>query len=54
MKKIIEILNKIFAPRIEKHYYYGNKMPKNADKIWNKANEAFEKMNEAFEELNKV
>lgn len=48
--KLSKILNRIFAPRVEKYYYYGTKIPENSD-VWKKANKVFEKMNEVFKEM---
>ena len=52
MKKITEILNQIFAPRVTKTFYYNNKnvdkLPKGIEK---EMEEAFEKMSKAFEKL---
>jgi hypothetical protein len=49
--KIIEILNKIFAPRITKTIYYNDRK---VGKLPKEAKEKFKEMNERFNEMNKI
>ncbi len=49
MRKIIEVLNEIFAPRIT-YYYNGTKV----DKLPKEAQEAFKRMDEFFKSFDEL
>lgn len=51
MKKLIRLLNKIFAPRVTSTYYYNDKK---VDKFDKEVQRAFDDMQKIFDKLTKL